>query len=120
NLDMVGRMKDNRLTVAGVDTAKEFRPLVTQAGQEFGVEINLSSRAAGGSDHTPFYRKDIPVLHFYTGTHEDYHRPTDDWQKLNLQGMAKVSDVVLSVAERLAMSKEPPAFVHTPAGEPRS
>ena len=120
NLDMVGRMKGNRLTVAGVDTAKEFRPLVTQAGQEFGVEINPSSRAAGGSDHAAFYRKNIPVLHFYTGTHEDYHKPTDDWEKLDLQGMVKVSEVVLSVAEKLAMSKEPPIFVHAPAGKPSS
>ncbi len=120
NLDMVGRMKDNGLTVAGIDTAKEFRPLVAQAGQQFGVEINPSSRAAGGSDHAVFYRKNIPVLHFYTGAHEDYHKPTDDWEKLNVEGMVKVSEVVLSVAEKLAMSKEPPTFVHAPSGGPSS
>lgn len=120
NLDMVGRMKDNRLTVAGIDTAKEFRPLVTAAGREFGAEINPSSRAFGGSDHAVFYRKNIPVLHFYTGSHEDYHKPTDDWEKLSIEGMMKVSDVVLSVAEKLAVSKEPPTFVHASSGGPRS
>jgi hypothetical protein len=120
NLDMVGRMKDNRLTAAGIDTAKEFRALVTAAGQEFGVEINPSSRAGGGSDHAPFYRRKIPVLHFYTGGHEDYHKPTDDWEKLNLEGMTKVSDVVLWVAEKLAMTKEAPTFVHAPPAKPQS
>lgn len=120
NLDMVGRMKDNRLTAAGIDTAKEFRPLVTAAGQEFGVEINPSARAGGGSDHAPFYRRKIPVLHFYTGGHEDYHKPTDDWEKLNIEGMTKVGDVVLWVAEKLAISKQAPTFVHAPSGKPPS
>ena len=120
NLDMVGRLKDNRLTAAGIDTAKEFRAIVTAAGQEFGVEIAPSSRAVGGSDHTPFYNKNIPVLHFYTGTHEDYHRPTDGWEKLNIEGMVKTSDVVLAVVEKVAGAKESPTFVRSPSAPPRS
>lgn len=120
NLDMVGRMKDNRLTAAGIDTAKEFRALVTAAGQEFGAEISPSPRAGSGSDHAAFYRKNIPVLHFYTGSHEDYHRPTDDWEKLNIPGMVKVGDVVLAVVEKIASSKESPTFVHLSPTPPRS
>jgi len=117
---MVGRMKDNRLTAAGIDTAKEFRALVTAAGQEFGAEISPSPRAGSGSDHTAFYNKNIPVLHFYTGSHEDYHRPTDDWEKLNIPGMVKVGDVVLAVVEKIASSKESPTFVHLSPTPPRS
>ncbi len=120
NLDMVGRMKDNRLTAGGIDTAKEFRAIVTTASKEFGTEIALSPRGIGGSDHVPFYNKNIPVLHFYTGSHEDYHRPTDNWEKLNIEGMAKISDVVLAVVEKIAASKEPPTFVHLSSTSPRS
>ncbi len=120
NLDMVGRMKDNRLTAGGIDTAKEFRAIVTTAGKEFGTEIALSPRGIGGSDHVSFYNKNIPVLHFYTGSHEDYHRPTDNWEKLNIEGMAKISDVVLAVVEKIAASKEPPTFVHLSSTSPRS
>ena len=120
NLDMVGRMRDNRVTAAGVDTAKEFRAIVTAAGQEVGTEIVPSPRSIGGSDHVPFYNKNIPVLHFYTGAHEDYHRPTDDWEKLNIEGMMKVSNVVLALLDKIAASKESPTFVHLSPSSPRS
>jgi hypothetical protein len=115
NLDMVGRMKDNRVTVGGIDSAKEFRGLVTEAGQKLGLEVKTStSRRTGGSDHAPFYEKNIPVLHFYTGSHEDYHRPTDDWEKLNIEGMAKTSDFVLLVLNKIASAKESPTFTRLP------
>lgn len=120
NLDMVGRMRDNRVTATGIDTAKEFRAIVTAAGKEFGTEVSPSPGGIGRSDHASFYNKSIPVLHFYTGSHEDYHRPTDDWEKLNIEGMAKISDVVLAVVEKIASSKEPPTFVHAPSSQPRS
>lgn len=120
NLDMVGRMKDNRLTVAGVDTAKEFREMVASVGQELGVEVAPSPRVGGGSDHTAFYNKNVPVLHFYTGSHEDYHRPTDDWEKLNIEGMAKVSDMVSALVEKMASFAEPPTFVRGPSVGPGS
>jgi len=116
NLDMVGRMRGGRLTVSGIDTAKEFRGLVTEAGAESGIEIRLSSRV-GASDHAPFYSKGIPVLHFYTGLHEDYHRPTDDWEKLNVEGMIRVGDLVLTILERIARLKEPLTFVRAPAAQ---
>ena len=114
NLDMVGRMTDNRVTVSGTDSAKEFRGLVTEAGQKLGVEIKPSTGRIGSSDHAPFYEKNIPVLHVYTGSHDDYHRPTDDWEKLNIEGMVKITDVVLSVIEKIASAKEPPTFNSSP------
>lgn len=120
NLDMVGRMKNNQITVTGMDTAKEFSGWVTEAGQKSGVEIQPSPRRGGSSDHASFHEKGIPALHFYTGIHEDYHRPTDDWEKLNVEGMAKVSDLVLNVAETMASSKEPVKFVRSQSPPARS
>lgn len=113
NMDMVGRMKDGQITVSGVDTAKEFLTWVNQAGKETGLEVKFSSGRTGSSDHASFQRKEIPALHFYTGIHEDYHRPTDNWEKLNMEGMTKVSDLVLNVAQRIAASKESLNFVRT-------
>lgn len=110
NLDMVGRMRDNRMTVFGIDTASEFRPWVREAAQKVGLEARLE-RGIGRSDHIAFYDKKIPVLHFFTGNHDDYHRPTDIWEKLNLEGMVKVSDAVLVTVEKIASAKEPMAFV---------
>jgi hypothetical protein len=112
NLDMVGRMKDNRLMVNTVDTAKEFRAMIGRAAD--GLDVDMKA-TGGGSDHASFYNKGIPALHFYTGMHEDYHRPTDDWEKLNIGGMVKVSDAVFALATDLAGSREPLAFVKPPS-----
>ncbi|HEV8344194.1 MAG TPA: M20/M25/M40 family metallo-hydrolase [Candidatus Binatia bacterium] len=111
NFDMVGRMKNNQLTVAGMDTAREFSEWITEAGKKVGVEIQGSSPRGGSSDHSAFHAKDIPSLHFYTGIHEDYHRPTDDWDKLNFEGMVKLSDLVLNVVGKLASSPQSLKFV---------
>ena len=112
NLDMVGRMRDNRLMVNTADTAKEFRAMIGRAAD--GLDVDMKA-TGGGSDHTSFYNKGVPALHFYTGMHEDYHRPTDDWEKLNIGGMVKVSDAVFALTTDLAASREPLAFVKPPS-----
>jgi Zn-dependent M28 family amino/carboxypeptidase len=117
NLDMVGRLRDNRLTVFGVDTAKEFHGYLTDAAWELGIEARLSNRI-GRSDHSPFYGKKIPVLHFFTGSHDDYHRPTDDWDRLNIEGIAKLSDLVLRTVEKIASADSPLTFVPAPSSRP--
>jgi Zn-dependent M28 family amino/carboxypeptidase len=111
NLDMVGRMRDNTVMVSGAASAKEFHSLVTEAGQSLGITVRASARNSRDSDHASFYQKGIPVLHFHTGVHEDYHRPSDDWEKLNIDGMVRVRDLVLSVLKTIASAKEPPTFV---------
>jgi hypothetical protein len=111
NLDMVGRMKDNRITAAAVDSAKEFRDLIGRAAQ--GLDITM--RAGGGSsDHASFYGKEIPALHFFTGMHPDYHKPSDTWDKLNIQGMVKVSDLVFALVREIAAAKEGLTYVKVP------
>ncbi|HEX2385028.1 MAG TPA: M20/M25/M40 family metallo-hydrolase, partial [Candidatus Binatia bacterium] len=80
NLDMVGRMQNNRLSVNSADTAKEFRAMIAAAAG--GVDIEMKA-TGGGSDHVSFFTQGVPAIHFYTGMHGDYHRPSDTSDKLN-------------------------------------
>ena len=86
NMDMVGRLKqDSTLAVYGVGTSPILKQVITSSNNRFKIIENESG--VGPSDHTSFYNSDIPVLHFFTGQHEDYHKPTDDFEKLNYEGM---------------------------------
>jgi Zn-dependent M28 family amino/carboxypeptidase len=116
NLDMVGRMRDRRVTVFGTATAKEFEDWVRRAGDGLGLQTATPPGQVGRSDSASFYAKDVPVLHFFTGTHEDYHRPGDDWEKLNVEGMALVSTMVQRTVEKIASAPEPLQFVKGAAG----
>ena len=115
NLDMVGRMKGNEVIASGMDTAQEFRSIVAEAAKKANVDIKASSRRGGGSDHTSFQMKEVPALHFFTGIHKDYHRPSDTWDKLNLEGMARVADLALAAVEEIATGKRPLLFVRAAA-----
>ena len=117
NLDMVGRLRDNRLTVFGTRSAKELSTIVLEEAQRLGLQV-IESDNVGRSDQMSFYNKKIPALHFFTGTHPDYHRPSDTWEKLNIQGMATVTELVLGVAQRIANLKEPMNFVSLPSRPP--
>jgi aminopeptidase YwaD len=102
NLDMVGRLGAGPLIVYGVDTAEEWRPLIEAAATAAGLSIATRGEGYGPSDHTSFYLKDIPVLHFFTNTHGDYHKPTDDSDKIDGPGLEKVSRMVADVAAAVA------------------
>ncbi len=117
NLDMVGRLRDNRLTVFGTHTAPTLSGIVNEAAQGTGLKITESDRV-GRSDHMSFYNKRIPALHFFTGPHLDYHRPSDTWDKLNLEGMAQISNLVASVAQKVAGTDAPINFVSLPSRPP--
>lgn len=108
NLDMVGRLRD-RLTVFGARSGGGLSGIVNNAAQRLGLTL-AESDDIGRSDHLAFYNKKIPVLHFFTGIHEDYHRPSDTWTKLNYPGMARVADLVERTVEQIANSPEPIAF----------
>ncbi len=83
NMDMVGRLnEENTLAVHGVGTAPKFKQLLF-ANNDFGLNIAEHESGVGPSDHTSFYLMDLPVLHFFTGQHEDYHKPSDDADKIN-------------------------------------
>jgi hypothetical protein len=117
NLDMVGRLRENRLTVFGARSGEHLSNLVTRDARQLGLDITESDDV-GRSDHMSFYAKKIPVIHFFTGNHSDYHRATDTWDKLNFEGMAKISDLVLATALDIANAREPIPFVSLPS-QPR-
>ncbi|HEX9820777.1 MAG TPA: M28 family peptidase [Methylomirabilota bacterium] len=110
NFDMVGRLRDGRLTVGGVDSGAGLRELVTEAARAAGARPNLSGPPFGPSDHSRFYGGGVPVLFFHTGTHPDYHRPGDTADKLDAAGMARIAALGGRIAERLATA-ERPAYV---------
>jgi hypothetical protein len=90
NFDMVGRLRDDKLFVYGVATARELPALVDSANQRAGLRVTAIGDGFGPSDHSSFYARDVPVLHFFTDLHDDYHRTSDDAAKLNAAGEARV------------------------------
>jgi len=100
NMDMVGRMKtDSTLAVYGTGTSPMFKQTLKANNEKFKIVENESG--VGPSDHTSFYLIDIPVLHFFTGQHEDYHKPSDDSEKLNYEGMNLISDYIYNIIRDL-------------------
>lgn len=101
NMDMVGRLRDDKLMVMGVGTAQEFPQLVANANRDAGFAIRTSEDGYGPSDHSSFYRKDVPVLMLFTGAHTDYHKPTDTWDKVNGPGLGRVAGFMTALTESL-------------------
>ena len=100
NMDMVGRLKqDSTLAVYGVGTSPILKQVVKANNSKFKIIQNESG--VGPSDHTSFYNSDIPVLHFFTGQHEDYHKPGDDAEKLNYDGMETISNYIFEIISDL-------------------
>jgi peptidase M28-like protein/PDZ domain-containing protein len=106
NLDMVGRLGAGPLIVYGVDTAEQWRTLVEPAATRAGIAIATRGEGYGPSDHTAFYTKDIPVLHLFTNTHGDYHKPTDDVDKIDGAGLEKVTRMVVEITSAVAARPE--------------
>ncbi len=100
NLDMVGRLRGDTLAVYGTGTSPRWMEVLEDCNEE-GFILVPSESGVGPSDHTSFYLEDIPVLHFFTGQHPDYHRPTDTPEKLNYDGMLKIARYVERVMRRL-------------------
>lgn len=102
NMDMVGRLGKGPLIVYGVGTAQEWKEIVNKAAGKQNVALTLIDDGYGASDHTSFYMKDIPVLHFFTNVHGDYHKPSDDWEKIDAAGLMTVADIVTDVVRAVA------------------
>jgi len=111
NMDMVGRLTDNNLTVYGTGTATQFNSLIDRANELCQLEIDKQAAGFGPSDHSSFYEVDIPVFHFFTGLHNDYHRPSDDFEKANVPGMARIADFVTAVLMDVATLPERPTLI---------
>lgn len=111
NLDMIGRLGSNRIIVYGIGSSPDFGRLVTDMATAEGLEPELQRPAMGPSDHQPFFEAGIPVLHFFTGIHPQYHRPSDDFDKINTTGIARITDMVYQVVEQIAQQDVRPEFV---------
>ncbi len=121
NMDMVGRLKEDKLTVGGIGTASQWKNLIDEKNKSSATlpkneikdgektltfqhdvyfspfALSLNEDGFGPSDHSSFYGKQIPVLFFFTGTHLDYHKPTDTAEKINYQGLLKITDYVAEI-----------------------
>jgi len=101
NIDMVGRLRDNNLSISGTGTATEFEELVPKLVENTSMTASLTTGGTGPSDHTNFYINDIPVLFFFTGLSDEYHTPQDRLHTLNPAGAAKVIALVRTFADNL-------------------
>ncbi|MFL5495892.1 MAG: M28 family peptidase [Gemmatimonadales bacterium] len=113
NLDMVGRLRQSRLIVYGSQTAKEFPALLDSLNWYAGFDLKRQGDGYGPSDQSSFYAAGLPVLHLFTDLHEDYHRSTDDWEKINLDGFKRVSDFAAGLVTALANRPRPLTIVTT-------
>jgi Zn-dependent M28 family amino/carboxypeptidase len=110
NLDMIGR-SNGRLEVSGLNEVPSLAPDVEAAAAVAGLDVRRGGAGAGRSDDSSFIDKNVPSLHFFTGFHADYHRPTDDWPRIDATGTARVATLALELAARLSVRADRPKFV---------
>jgi hypothetical protein len=111
NFDMVGRLRHDSLIVIGGGSAEQWRGLIEAANRDHRFAISWQEDPWGRSDHSSFYAVQIPVVHFFTNVHEDYHRATDDWDKINTEGIAKIAAFAADLAWDLAQRTEPLTYL---------
>ena len=102
NFDMVGRLRDEGLLVIGVGSADELPDIVERVNRNHGLTLQTNEDPWGTSDHTSFYARGMPVLHLFTNTHGEYHRQSDDWDLINMDGVVQVAAYAADVAWELA------------------
>lgn len=111
NMDMIGRIKDQRVYIGGVGTGTTLKAAVEQAATDSGFKIEYSPGGYSSSDHTSFVAKKIPVLFFFSGLHSDYHKPSDTWDKIDPDAAARLVNVVGKTGELLADAHQRPGFL---------
>ncbi len=110
NMDMIGRIKDDKVYIGGVGTGSTFKSVLEQAQKDAPFKFESSPGGYSSSDHTSFVSKKIPVLFFFSGLHSDYHKPSDTWDKINGPSAAQLLDMIENVAVQLANTDQPPTF----------
>jgi Tol biopolymer transport system component len=119
NLDMVGRLRDNKVTVFGTASADEWKTLLEPACAAARVDCApVDGGGFGPSDQMPFYAAGVPVVHFFTGSHADYHKPTDTADKINAAGAGQIATVVAALAAAVGERPGPLAFKKIPMPAP--
>jgi len=110
NLDMIGRLREERVKVFGSRSGYGLRRLVSTQNEDAGLLLDFSWNMAAKADHYPFFVRGRPVLMFHTGLHDDYHRPSDDAERIDHQGIQRVARLLFAIAYELAESDSPPRF----------
>ena len=110
NADMIGRLRDNRVEVFGSRSADGLRKLVSQHNTDFGLQLDFMWHVHADGDHHPFFERDIPFLMLHTGTHDDYHRPSDDAERVDRDGMRSISQLMFRIAYALAEADARPEY----------
>ncbi len=118
NLDMVGRLRNDRLIVYGVETARELRPLLDSLNVQAGFDMHAQGDGYGPSDHSSFYAARMPVLHLFTDLHEDYHRPSDDAERIDAEGIVRVAAFAGQIATAVGNRPQRLAVVDLPRPAP--
>jgi aminopeptidase YwaD len=111
NMDMIGRIKDEKIYIGGVGTGSTFKALLEEDQPKTGFKIEYSAGGYSASDHTSFVSKKIPVLFFFSGLHADYHKPSDTWDKINSADAAHLLGLVSDVGIQIAEAPDRPAFL---------
>jgi Peptidase family M28/PDZ domain/PA domain len=120
NMDMIGRIKEEKVYIGGVGTGSTFQKVLDQARDESHLKFDYSQGGYASSDHTSFVAQKIPVLFFFSGLHADYHKPSDTWEKINPEAAARLLNVVADATVALASTPERPAFLNVAESNPHS
>jgi hypothetical protein len=118
NMDMIGRIRDNKVYVGGVGTGSTFQAILDQVQKQTPLNMEYSAGGYASSDHTSFVAKKIPVLFFFSGLHADYHKPSDTADKINAPSAAQLLNVVGDVTLQLADAPQSPQFVNVVEPKP--
>jgi hypothetical protein len=110
NMDMIGRIRDNKVYIGGTGTGSNFMSLLTQDQKNSDFKFQYSAGGYSASDHTSFVSKRIPVLFFFSGLHSDYHKPSDTWEKINAPGAAHLLDFIAEIVTQLDSEAGRPQF----------
>jgi membrane-associated protease RseP (regulator of RpoE activity) len=111
NMDMIGRVKDDKVYIGGVGTGSTFKALLEEDEKPSGFKIEYSAGGYSASDHTSFVAQKIPVLFFFSGLHSDYHKPSDTWDKINAPTAARLLNLVDEVALQIDTANDRPKFI---------
>ena len=120
NMDMIGRMTNDRLYIGGMGTSQAFKGALDAAAKGLGLTITSTDSGYGPSDQTAFNAKKIPVLFFYTGAHTDYHKPSDTADKINTAGAVKVLSLIYKMAGELDAAPQKLAYAEVHEVQPAS
>ncbi len=110
NMDMIGRMKGKKIVVGGAETAAEWAGVIDRAAHGLDLEIGRDPSGFGPSDHSAFYQRGVPVFFLFTGPHKDYHKPSDDADRIEADGLAKAARLALRLVREVDALEKRPEF----------